>query len=218
MQPIVEMRNKVNHDASTRLYYIDNLRILLAILVIMHHAGQPYGPGGGWWIPAEPPQIIDTLVLGAFFGVNMSFFMGLFFMISAYFVPGSIERKGAKTFFKDRLIRLGTPLIIFSMLIFPIMLYLLHGIGVTSFKDYYLHTYLTIAGLMKGQGSTVSYLWFLEHLLIFSGIYLLWYKARGGRQMITHKIAFPNDVTVAIFTVFLGLAMFASRIVFPLNM
>lgn len=139
-------------------------------------------------------------------------------MISAYFIPSSIERKGAKTFFKDRLIRLGTPLIIFSMLIFPIMLYLLHGIGVTSFKDYYLHTYLTIAGLMKGQGFTVWHLWFLEQLLIFSGFYILWYKTRGGRQMITHKVAFPNNVTVAIFTVILGLTMFVSRIVFPLNL
>lgn len=218
MQAVVDMQNPITQSPVSRLYFIDNLRILLAVLVIMHHAGQPYGPGGGWWIPAEPPQFIDTLVLGAFFGVNMSFFMGLFFMISSYFIPSSVERKGAKIFYKDRVIRLGIPLIIFSMLIFPIMLYLLHGIGVTSFKDYYLHTYLTIAGLMKGQGFTFWHLWFLEQLLIFSGFYLLYCKVTGVKQRSVNRIAFPGNVTLAIFTVVLGLAMFLIRIVFPLNL
>jgi glucans biosynthesis protein C len=215
---VAEARNIVMQAAGTRLYYIDNLRILLAVLVVMHHAGQPYGPGGAWWIPSEPSQLIDTLVLGSFFVVNMSFFMGLFFMISAYFVPGSYERKGAATFFKDRLVRLGIPLVVFSMTIFPAMLYLLHGIGVTSFGDYYLHTYLTIAGLLKGQGFTVWHLWFLEQLLIFSGFYVLWRKATGGRQGSPRKIAFPGNFTIATFTIAMGLAMFAARIVFPLNL
>ncbi len=74
-----EVITEIKKAAGQRLYYVDNLRTFLAVLVVLHHAGQPYGPGGGWWIPAEPPQPIDTLVLGAFFAINMSFFMGLFF-------------------------------------------------------------------------------------------------------------------------------------------
>ena len=30
-----------------RLYFLDNLRIALTILVIAHHVGQAYGPTGG---------------------------------------------------------------------------------------------------------------------------------------------------------------------------
>ena len=30
-----------------RLYYLDNLKVCLTVLVIMHHAGQAYGNGGG---------------------------------------------------------------------------------------------------------------------------------------------------------------------------
>lgn len=33
---------------SDRLYFIDNLKIALIMLVVAHHAGQAYGPGG-WW-------------------------------------------------------------------------------------------------------------------------------------------------------------------------
>jgi len=207
---------EIKQAAGSRLYYVDNLRTFLAILVVMHHAGQPYGPGGGWWIPAEAPQPIDTLVLGAFFAINMSFFMGLFFMVSAYFVPGSYDRKGAGTFFKDRLVRLGIPLVLFSLLVFPAMFYLLHGVGVTSFGDYYLNTYLSIEGLLKGQGFTVWHLWFLEQLLIFSAFYVLWRKATGGKKS-PQKKPFPGDLALAAFAVALGLAMFTVRIIFPIN-
>ncbi|HOG46891.1 MAG TPA: hypothetical protein PLJ35_03290 [Anaerolineae bacterium] len=32
-----------------RLYYLDNLRVALTVLVIAHHVGQAYGPTGGYW-------------------------------------------------------------------------------------------------------------------------------------------------------------------------
>jgi DNA-binding CsgD family transcriptional regulator len=50
-----------------RLEYLDSLKVLLTILVIVHHAGQPYGPTGGRW------PIFDTeraAILGPFFAVN----------------------------------------------------------------------------------------------------------------------------------------------------
>ena len=206
-----------------RLYFVDNLRILLTILVITQHAAQTYSAGGAWFLPVEPSPLINTLLLGMFQVVNMSFFMGLFFMISAYFVPGSYERKGAATFYKDRLIRLGIPIVVFSLLVFPVMLYLLHGSGVTSFVGYYLNSYLTLSWQMNVQGFTVGHLWFLLQLLILSGIYVIFRKANGSRssndseQASTKKIVFPSNLAIVTFTLALGLAMFAVRIVFPVN-
>jgi len=37
-----------SEQKGTRLFFIDNLRVLLIILVVAFHAGQPYGPGDGW--------------------------------------------------------------------------------------------------------------------------------------------------------------------------
>ena len=205
--------NVLKQTAGARLYFIDNLRTLLAVLVVMHHAGQPYGPGGGWWIPAEPASAIDTLVLGGFFAINMSFFMGLFFLISAYFVPGSYDRKGAWTFFKDRLIRLGLPIVIFAFAVFPIMIYLLNGF--TSFGSFYLGTYLS-PGAPDGTGLTFGHLWFLEQLLIFSGLYVAW-RVATDRRISLPKVKFPGDLAIVAFAVVMGLAMFAVRIVSPIN-
>ena len=36
--------------------------------------------------------------------------MGLFFLISAYLVPGASEHKGPAQYVKERLVRLGTPI------------------------------------------------------------------------------------------------------------
>ncbi len=122
-----EVKAVLKTAPTSRIYFLDNLKVLLAVLVVLHHAAQPYGPGGGWWIASEPYNILDFVVLGIFMAVNASFFMGLFFMISAYFVPSSLERKGAAKFMKDRLVKLGVPILIFMIVVFPVMGYLLDG-------------------------------------------------------------------------------------------
>ena len=73
----------------SRLYFIDSLRVLLVSLVVAHHAGQAYGPTGGDWPIFSPER---TPLLGPFFPVNAAFFMGLFFLISGYFIPGMLHK------------------------------------------------------------------------------------------------------------------------------
>jgi peptidoglycan/LPS O-acetylase OafA/YrhL len=34
-------------EAAEPLYFVQWLRVVLIVLVVAHHAGQPYGPGGG---------------------------------------------------------------------------------------------------------------------------------------------------------------------------
>ena len=34
---------------SERLYFIDNIRAWIIMLVVAHHAGQAFGPTGGFW-------------------------------------------------------------------------------------------------------------------------------------------------------------------------
>ena len=45
-----------------RLNYLDNLKVCLTVLVIMHHAGQAYGEGGGWaYTPSNPEEFMPWI-------------------------------------------------------------------------------------------------------------------------------------------------------------
>lgn len=74
----------------------------MVILVVLQHIALLY----------------NTLYL--FMMLNSAYFMGLLFLLSGYFTPGSFERKGPGTFLKDRLLRLGIPTLVYVFLLNPL--------------------------------------------------------------------------------------------------
>lgn len=98
-----------------RLFYLDNIKIFLTILVIFHHAGQAYGDGGAWAYKPSLDEYVDGL--WRFFSVNAAFFMGFFFMISGYFIPKSFDQQGAKIFTIKKIVRLGIPTLFIVVLL-----------------------------------------------------------------------------------------------------
>ena len=126
-----------------RLCYLDNLKVCLTVLVIMHHAGQAYGNGGAWaYTPSNPAEFMPWI--WHFFSTNAAFFMGLYFFISGYFVPGSYDKQGSKQFILKKLLRLGIPLLFMGALI------------------------SVLTGKLE-----IGHMWFVESLLVFCLIYAL---------------------------------------------
>src|SRR5512136_1134188 len=110
--------------AGPRILYIDNIRILLICLVITTHCSVTYGGNGSWFFtdPGNAPGV--SVVLTAINALDQSFFMGFFVLVSAYFVPGSLQRKGRSRFSSDRLIRLGIPLLVWILFNIPLSGYI----------------------------------------------------------------------------------------------
>ena len=108
----------------TRLFYLDNLRIYLTVLVILHHAALAYGGSGNWSVRDPAVDAISPNLLGFFNALNQSYFMSAFFLLAGYFTPRSFERKGALQFLIDRLIRLGIPILVYTTLILNLTDYL----------------------------------------------------------------------------------------------
>ena len=75
------------------LYYIDYLRVVLTVLVILHHSSITYGGQGSWYyIQSSGNKFTPTVgLLSLFTGVNQAYFMGFFFLISGYFTPESSD-------------------------------------------------------------------------------------------------------------------------------
>ncbi len=65
--------------AASRLLFIDNIRVFLTILVILHHLTIIYAGSGSWGFYTEGRQDTLTAVLGTWFcAVNQAYFMGFF--------------------------------------------------------------------------------------------------------------------------------------------
>lgn len=130
-------------NTARRLDYLDNLKVCLTALVIFHHAGQAYGNGGGWaYTPGNSAEFLPWI--WHFFSTNASFFMGLYFLISGYFVPRSYDKYGGRVFVRKKLVRLGIPLLLMGGLL----------------------------SLLAGKFET-GHMWFVESLLVFCLVYAL---------------------------------------------
>ena len=199
---------------TTRMFFLDNLKILLTILVILHHTMITYGAAGGWYFYDPNSDELSSIILSIFAGLNQGFFMGLFFFISTYFVPGSYNRKGPKKFLKERFIRLGIPYIIYIATVNPIMVYLLYYESDMSFFEFYASYFQSFERLGEFVGSNGP-LWFILTLMFFAVFYCLWrqiYKTNSGKE--TEKKPPSNRILIIIIIVMTVLT-FLMRLVFP---
>jgi glucans biosynthesis protein C len=163
-----------------RLHHIDSIRVVLSALVVLHHAAQPYGPFDWWYVEDQPkaPWIENFAVL------NASFTMSLFFVIAAYFLPAAVDRRHRRPFVGPRLRKLGGPILVGFFLVIPVLMYAYYlnhrGYGHIGFGDYFWNIYL-------GEGTEPAdwsgpiwpdrqfgHLWFIQHLLVYSLMYLAW--------------------------------------------
>jgi len=202
-------------EPSSRLLFIDNLRTGLITLVVLHHVAVVYGAVVTPFYYFEPPfnDPLAFLVLLVFALFNQSWFMGALFLFSGYFTPGSFDRKGLGPFLKDRLLRLGIPLIIFYFVLSPIswiglwqMPASLTGITTPLTWQQYPH--------LLGMGP----LWFVAMLLIFDFGYAAWRMLTRNRTSYSmSKSSLPSYLLIGIFILALALVSYLVRIVVPMG-
>jgi glucans biosynthesis protein C len=208
-----------------RLWFLDNLKVWLTFLVIAHHAGQAFGGTGGFWHYENPTRWAE---LGFFFWVNASFFMGLFFFISAYFLPGSYDRKGEAAFLKDKALRFGVPLLVFVLLVNPVLMYVSYinfrG-GSLPFLQYWTQIYFGMGPKPVGfQGPSwpevnFGHLWFVLHLLVYAVCYGVWRLMwrRPAPAAPARGEGAPGDLAILAYAVGLTLVSLVVRIWYPID-
>jgi glucan biosynthesis protein C len=211
-----------------RLFFVDNLRILLVILVIVFHVAITYGAVGLWYHHEGPPDPFTFFLLSTFVAVTQSFFMGFYFLISGYFTPGEYNRKGSRVFLKDRFVRLGIPLIIYAIIFDPAIVYLqavsTSGLNM-SFIEYYGSRIFRLDVLDLGSSIGVGPLWFVEALLFFALIYTLYrllhrFSSNDFSQderIPTNESKVPGNSEIVFLILVLSGITFMVRTVFPIG-
>jgi len=199
------------HASSQRLLFLDNLRVFLTALVVCHHSAIAFGAAGGWYyrIP-PPPGSLAPLLLTIFAGINQAFFMSLFFAIAGYVTPASYDTKGPASYLRDRLMRLGIPLLFYFFVLNPFVVYLarrFEGRAPEGFLAFVSEDYLHRCG--------TGPLWFVLALLLFGAAYAALRVLSRREHERTGTRPLPNNAKVLGFVISIGLVAFAVRMVFP---
>ncbi|MGP5268197.1 acyltransferase family protein [Brachybacterium alimentarium] len=103
---------------TTRLHHLDALRGGALLLGVLLHALMPFLPGGNWLVD----DAHESWAAAGAVGVIHLFRMALFMMLAGYFGHMVLHRRGVAAYVKDRLTRIGLPLVAFWPGLFALMI------------------------------------------------------------------------------------------------
>lgn len=166
-----------------RYVYLDNLKWALVMLVIIHHSASTAGLDPIFY---NLPHVIKSMqwqysILRGMNGINQSFFMSLFFFISAYFVTSSLAKKGAGRFIIDKLKRLGIPTLMTVFIILPIIVlwiiphFMPYKVAAMGMKklNYMSVLNIFVGPLFKTGNIILGVTWFTWTLIVFNIFFVI---------------------------------------------
>jgi len=172
--------NKKETTKKKRLHWLDNLRTITILLVVLYHVGGVYaGTWGFFWLVVDPDPVTWVGIVGIMFDIMV---MPIMFFVSGYLTPASLESKGGWDFVKDKFKRLMIPWLL----------------AVFTLRPLYQVIFLYSRGLPQEHWTTYFYfnspnsqiwLWFLPVLFLFDMLYLLLSKANIRIPNLSYKWA-----------------------------
>lgn len=200
--------------SSSRLPWVDHLRAFVIVLVVNMHACVTYSHVGDWYAMSETePSLAQKIPFILWQGHLQSFFMGLLFFVSAYFAHASRTRRGATSFVRERLIRLGLPTLFYMLVIHPFILLALNPWDANFPPPLTFYRNYVASGRFIGSTGP---LWFAFALLVFCLLLVAW---RAVRPAPTPSSPAPPPSTRALwlFGLVIVLSTFAVRLVQPIG-
>ena len=174
-------------------------------MVLVVHLDDTYGGIGSWYYHDPATNLLTGVLLSIPSAIGMASGMGLFFLLAGYFTPGSYDRKGPRAFLRDRLVRLGIPVLLYGLLLDPLAIYIaggLHG----SYWSFYANYLPQVRGVTGPA-------WFIALLLLFSLVYAAWRRLTRYRTQTTASTGkLPGSLAICGFICALGLVTFVVRI------
>jgi len=202
--------------AGDRVAYLDGLKLALVGVIIAGHGALAYGDLESAWPYQDVQEVqlaeVSNITLSAVVIPAALFAMGLFFLISGMVTPGSLSRKGPRRFARDRLIRLGAPLVVWTLVIWPGAIW---AANLAAGETHSFWWWVMNADPVLDTGP----LWFVEVLLIYSLAYAAWRSWRAPGEQITragsaHPAALSGKTLVALAAA-ISAATVLVRVIFP---
>ncbi|WP_157950986.1 acyltransferase family protein [Peribacillus acanthi] len=193
-----------------RLYYLDWLRVVATFVVFIYHVVMFFNP-----FPWHVKNIeLDGTYMFLFTMITSLWIMPLFFLISGASTYFALQRYSVSQLAKDRLIRLGIPLIVAVFFLSPPQVYIeritleqFNGSFFQFLPHYFDGLYLDIGG--PGNFAFVGlHLWYVFFLLIFTYLTLPIFK----KMLDSGKGSSPSFIGFGIFLFISYLLLFVETI------
>jgi peptidoglycan/LPS O-acetylase OafA/YrhL len=216
-QPIVGQANTPPRT-STRLYYLDWLRVIAILAVFFYHAVHPFDMSD-WHIKNVEQSMTVTVFLGLLFPWGMPFF----FLIAGTGSWFALRKRTAREFAVERFKRLLVPFFAGWVLLWLPMLYLnwlnlvQRGVWTASYWDFVA---IQRAGFTPVWfGRLGMHLWFLGFLFCFSVLGLplfLWLRGESGQAFLARLVRIcTRRGGILLFILPLLVVRFALQPLFP---
>ncbi|MBN2267142.1 MAG: acyltransferase family protein [Candidatus Babeliaceae bacterium] len=152
-----------------KVWYFDNIRLLLTIFVVMWHAANAYIGSGNWPVVEAQTSIIVYGIKTILDAITMP----LFFYIAGFFALPSLKKRGAFVFMKAKIATILVPWILVLVFIIPVI-EMIGKITRQTLDGGYFDVWIwqmrrmfdVYFGIISG-GFYQRYMWFLSVLFTF---------------------------------------------------
>ncbi len=207
---------------STRVAFLDHIRYLMIVFVVVYHSVAAYATVAPWW------AVHDT----SFFAADIIrelldvFMMPVLFFIAGYFVLPSLEKRGTTEFLKDKCKRLLIPWVLAVVIFIPLLMYDRSDQTVKPFRNYWpwwlgsFKTGLSSLSPFLPQTNQAVY-WFVSLLfalfVLTAVVHAVIRSWRSGEVQATRKATSGKSVlvTLILFGLLTSAGYFVSLLLFP---
>ncbi|MHC0035295.1 acyltransferase family protein [Pseudoneobacillus sp. C159] len=196
-----------NNNQFIRQYDLDWIKVLATLIVFLYHCSMFFNPFD-WHIKNN---VINRSYIDFFSLFVGNWIMPIFFIISGVSTYYALQKRNSQSFIKERLVRLGIPLLLGIFILSPPQVYIeritnfqFEGSFIQFFPHYFDGLYLEIGG--TGNFAFFGHhLWYLLELLLFSiitlPIFLIVKKGAGRKDFGTfHYLVMPIPLMIVALT------------------
>ena len=197
-------------NKSDRIYFLDNLRAFVIVLVVLLHGSMSYmAYAPSWWYVLDTQNSLFFTILVLLIDIPIMLIM---FFIAGYFAMPSLVKRGSAKFIKDKFIRVGAPWLVGALFLAPPTAYMIYYTRAVpmSFLQFWASDFWTVAYQQ-------SVYWFLGVLFFFFIILGLAYNVSGRLQAAKRQVSMPTWKLFISFWAITSLGMFLMNKFFPID-
>lgn len=200
---------QINHKMDSRMYFLDNLRAFIILLVIVFHVAIGYmDPPVQWWYVNDTQHhpIFNLFVMN-----TDVFIMPIMFLLAGYFTVPVLQKKGMNTFLKEKFFRIVLPWIAGVLFLAPAITYMI-WYSRTSTPPAYM-SYL-FANFFTAVSFNHAHYWFLGVLAWFYLACIVIYKVNPSVFQRKVELSKPSVWFFSSFALITAAAFFIPNLFF----